>query len=220
MFIAIIPAYNEEKNIGSVIRNLLNLVDRVVVVDDGSLDQTAAAARAAGATVLGHKLNRGQGAAIETGHEYARIVGADFVIHFDGDGQFCVDDVGPALAALRESGADMLFGSRFLGNKSRLPFFKKHILLPLARSFQNFFVGVKLTDAHNGFRILTARALAKIRLVQDRMAHATEIVEAVKAHRLKYIEFPVRVVYRKYGQGFREGMSILKDLLLGKFIRK
>ncbi len=108
MFVAVVPAYNEEKRIGSVVRSLFGHVDEVVVVDDASADNTIQEAQNAGATVLIHRVNRGQGAALETGHAYARKHGAQFVIHFDGDGQFRVEDIAPALEHLQESNADIL----------------------------------------------------------------------------------------------------------------
>ena len=214
MFLAIVPAYNEEKTVGSVVRNLFHHVDRVVVVDDGSSDGTGEAARAAGAVVLTHRLNRGQGAALETGHEYARWIGADYVLHFDADGQFDVADIAPALTALKESGAHMLIGSRLLDARSALPWFKRYVLFPLARLFHRVFFGVVLTDVHNGFRILSRRALEAIYLEQDRMAHATEILAQAKNCGLKTIEFPVKVVYREYGQGFGGGPVSSRIFLL------
>lgn len=220
MFIAVVPAYMEEEKIGSVVRSLFNLVDKVIVVDDGSSDNTAKNAEEAGAVVLHHKINRGQGASLQTGHDYAKKLGADYVLHFDGDGQFDVNDIQPALTKLQTEKADILFGSRFLGTESNVPFFKKNILFPLARIFNNFFTGLKLTDVHNGFRILNRLALEKIIITHDRMAHATEILAQTKSHNLKYIEFPVKVVYREYGQGFSGGLKILNDLVLGKFIKK
>ncbi|MDP2692388.1 MAG: glycosyltransferase family 2 protein [bacterium] len=231
MLIAIIPAYNEEKNLGSVVRSLLNLpssskdyagqlVDRVVVVDDGSLDKSGEIARDAGAVLLNHKINRGQGAALQTGHDYALAEGADYVLHFDADGQFDAGDIVPAFNALKESGADILFGSRFLGKESNIPFVKKYILFPFARVFNKYFTGIKLTDIHNGFRILNRKALLNIEIKQDRMAHATEIIGIVRQKGLKYIEFPVKVVYRTYGQGVEGGIRILKDLFVGMFVRK
>ena len=220
MFIAVVPAYMEEKKIGSVARSLFNLVDKVVVVDDGSSDNTAKNAEAAGAIVLRHKINRGQGASLQTGDDYALRLSADYVLHFDGDGQFEVNDVAPALAKLKMANADILFGSRFLGTESNAPWFKKQILFPLARIFNNFFTGLKLTDVHNGFRILNHQALEKIIITHDRMAHATEIIAQTKNNNLKYIEFPVKVVYREYGQGLNEGLYILRDLFFGSFIKK
>ncbi len=220
MLIAIIPAYNEEKSIGSVARSLFKLVDKVLVVDDGSVDNTGFAAAEAGAIVLRHRVNRGQGAALQTGHEYARKCGADFVLHFDGDGQFDANDIQPALQVMRGAEADILFGSRFLGKEANAPFFKKLVIFPLARVFNLIFTGLNLSDAHNGFRILNRRALEVVNIKHDRMSHAIEIIKQTKQKGLKYIEFPVKVVYREYGQGFEGGLLILKDLLLGKFIKK
>jgi glycosyltransferase involved in cell wall biosynthesis len=219
MTLAIVPAYNEASMIGSVVRSLFQHVDRVVVVDDGSGDNTASVARQAGATVLRHELNRGQGAAIETGHEYARGVGADYVVHFDADGQFDANDISGAIAALAGSGADILFGSRFLDSRSAMPFTKRVVILPFARMVQRMLTGVRLSDAHNGFRILNAKAIREIRLTQDAMAHATEILALAKKRHLRHIEYPVKVVYREYGQGAFGGARVLADLFLEKFVK-
>lgn len=219
MFVAIVPSYNEEQTIGSVVQSLFYHVHQVVVVDDGSADRTSVLAKESGAIVLRHALNRGQGAALETGHEYARVSGADYVLHFDGDGQFDSADITPALAYLKDTSADILFGSRFLDSRSRVPWFKRYLWLPLGRRFDRLVHRTDLTDAHNGFRILTRRALNKIRLTHDRMAHASEIVGLAKQHQLKLVEFPVKVVYREYGQGLAGGLKIVRDLVVGKFLK-
>ncbi len=219
MFLAIVPAFNEEKNIGSVVKGLFNHIDRVVVVDDGSSDSTSTAASEAGAVVLRHEINRGQGAALETGRQYALKNNADYVLHFDADGQFEVSDISPALEALQKSGADILFGSRFLGRDADLPFFKRFFIFPIAKLFNMLFVGRGFSDAHNGFRILNRRALEKIKIEHDRMAHASEIPFKAKKAGLKCIEFSVKVVYREYGQGILGGVKIIRDLLLGKFTK-
>ncbi len=219
MFVAIVPAYNEEKNIGSVVRSLFRHVDRVVVIDDCSQDRTIAEAEAAGAVVLAHEINRGQGAALETGHGYARQLGATYVIHFDGDGQFSVDDIAPALEHLKKNQADVLLGSRFLDGRSNVPYSKKYFLHPIAKIINRLFGGLYLSDVHNGFRILSGRALDHIVINQDRMAHATEIPYLVRKHRLPYVEFPVQVVYKEYGQSGLSGFNVIKDLFLDKFIR-
>lgn len=219
MLIAVVPAYNEEKNIGSVVRNLFEHVDNVVVVDDCSKDNTSEVAKEAGATVLSHKINRGQGAALQTGHDYALKVDADHVLHFDGDGQFDVYDIGPAMIKLKETDSDILFGSRFLDGRSNIPWFKKHVLLPLGRMMNKFFTQMHLTDAHNGFRILNRKALEKINITQDKMAHASEIPTLVKKYSLKYVEHPVKVTYHEYGQGVRGGFAIVRDLVMGRFVK-
>lgn len=220
MFIAVVPAYMEEKKIGSVVRSLFNLADKVVVVDDGSSDNTAKYAAEAGAIILRHRINRGQGASLQTGHDYALKINADYVLHFDGDGQFDVSDIQPALAKLKAEKADILFGSRFLGMESNVPWFKKNVIFPVARVFNNSFTGLQLTDVHNGFRILNHHALELIQITHDRMAHATEIITQTKKYNLKYLEFPVKVVYREYGQGLAGGFRILSDLVMGKFVKK
>lgn len=220
MFIAIVPAYNEASHIGSVVRSLFDHVDEVVVVDDASQDDTAALAREAGATVLVHEINRGQGAALETGHTYARAKQASYVLHFDGDNQFDVADIMPALAAMNASEVDVLFGSRFLGKQSNIPWVKRYILFPLGRLVNRLFARIALTDAHNGFRILNARALSRIALTHDGMAHATEILALTKRHKLRYMEHPVQVTYHEYGQGAANGLRIVKDLMMGMFIKK
>ncbi len=220
MFIALVPAFNEEKNVGSVVRSLLFHVDKVVVIDDCSNDNTYTVAQDAGATVIRHKINRGQGAAIETGHQYARLHNATYVLHFDADDQFDVKDIAPALETLQKQKADILFGSRFLQKKSNVPFFKRTVILPIARLVNKLFVSLTLSDAHNGFRILHKNALDKIVITQDRMAHASEIPALVVKHDLTYVEFPITVFYHEYGQGLAGGIQVVKDLLIGTFLQK
>lgn len=219
MLVAIVPSYNEAKRIGSVVRSLFNHVDLIVVVDDGSKDDTAEVAREAGATVLKHEINRGQGAALQTGQDYALMIGADQVLHFDGDGQFDVMDIEPALKKMKENDADILFGSRFLDNKSNMPFLKRYFIHPLGKIFNRVFFKIKLTDAHNGFRILNKKALEKIKIRQDRMAHATEIPAQVFKSNLNWVEFPVKVHYHSYGQSGSGAIKIIKDLIFDNFIK-
>ncbi len=217
MFIAIVPAHNEEKRIEEVVLSLFPHVEEVVVIDDGSHDDTAVRARNAGAVVLTHTINLGQGAALETGHAYARARGATAVLHFDGDGQFNPTDIISARQYLL-GGADIVLGSRFLEKKSQIPWIKRYIILPVGRFVNRLFGGLKLTDAHNGFRVLGPRALQRIEITHNRMAHATEIVELIRKHGLVYVEVPIHVTYHEYGQKMSGGFSILKDLFFGKFM--
>ncbi len=218
MLIAIVPAYNESSMIRDVVEGLLPQVDRVVVIDDASTDDTAMHAEAVGAIVLTHPVNLGQGAALETGHEYARMLNADMVLHFDGDGQFDVADIVRAKKMI-EDGIDVVLGSRFLGVTSHVPWFKRKIILPIARAVNHLFTGMKLTDAHNGFRMLGRRGLEHIKITHNRMSHATEILSLIKQNNLTYKEIPVRVTYHEYGQKVSGGFTIIKDLIIGKILK-
>lgn len=229
MIFVVVPAYNEEKSIGRVIRGLFGVARgltqmgdgltrmSIVVVDDGSDDATARLAKEAGAQVLSHQVNRGQGAALQTGDEYALKRGAEAVVHFDADGQFNPTDIAAALKIIESGQADAVFGSRFLDNRSKIPFIKKYFILPVSRAVNNFLTGAKLTDAHNGFRALSRKALLKINITQDGMAHNTEIVRQIKKSGLKFTEMPVEVTYAEYGQGIGEGLKILRDIIFNKF---
>ncbi len=141
----VIPAYNEEKTIVKVIGEVKPYVDETVVVDDGSLDQTYNLAKMQRVTVLRHIINRGQGAALKTGAEYALNNGADIIVHFDADGQFSAGDISNMVKPLKTGEAEVVFGSRFLkgnGVNSPMPFFKKNIIMPLAKLANKIFLGV------------------------------------------------------------------------------
>lgn len=219
MILALIPAFNEEKTIDAVIKDVESHVDEVVVIDDASKDATVQKAQKAGATVLVHKINRGQGAALETGHSYARAKNTDIVIHFDADGQFDGAEVPKALTEFKKQNVDVLLGSRFLKENTDVPALKRYVLLPLGRLLDRMLGSVKLTDSHNGFRVLGKNALDHIHVQQDRMAHATEIPVLIKKHGLRYAEFPVTVRYNEFGQGATGGFRIVKELLFGKFVK-
>lgn len=219
MIFVVVPAYNEEKQIGRVVRGLFEHgYNNVVVVNDGSIDNTAAEAALAGATVLTHPVNRGQGAALQTGNEYALSAGAESIVHFDADGQFNPADIAGGMEKITNDGYEVVLGSRFLDGRSQIPWFKKYFILPLARIINGFLTGVKLTDVHNGFRILSRTAAEKIKITQDGMAHNSEIVAQIRIHNLKYAEHPVEVVYYEFGQGIGGGIKNIKDFILGKFL--
>lgn len=217
MFI-VIPAYNEEENITGVISGLIALYPgaKIVVVDDGSEDGTVEAASQARAIVLKHLINRGQGAALATGTEYALSQGADIIVHFDADGQFEARDVAALVEPIKNGQAEVVLGSRFLNRANHIPFSKKYFILPLARAVNFLFTGLWLSDAHNGLRALSRRAAESIKIEQDRMAHNSEIIAQLKKNNLKFVEVPVRVVYHRYGQGFWGGLKIIKDLIFQK----
>ena len=221
MILAIVPAYNEEKTIGPVVEGLFQQVDDVVVVDDGSLDRTAAVARAAGATVLVHAVNRGQGAALRTGIAYALQEGADTVVTFDADGQHRAADLPRLLEPVLSGKVDIALGSRFLSKRSRMPLARR-VVLRAGVVVQWVLYGIKLTDAHNGLRAMSRRAAEAIRIDADRMEHASEIVEEVKRHRLRYREVPVTILYSRdslaRGQSSWNSLRIGAKMLLKKLL--
>ena len=211
----IIPCWNESLHLGQVI-NRVKPYGEVVIVDDGSSDNSFAIASNLGVKVLRHVINRGQGAALETGDQYAQSQGADVVVHFDADGQHQVEDIPLMIQPIIEGRADIVLGSRFLGKSDRLPFIKKWLILKPANLLQNFLFNLKLTDAQNGLRAMSAKALSQITITQDGFAHCSEIMEQISLKGLKYLEVPVTVVYDEFGQGFLAGLKILIDLLVGK----
>ncbi|MDD5341364.1 MAG: glycosyltransferase family 2 protein [Patescibacteria group bacterium] len=216
----VIPAHNEEKNISGVISGLKILTPNIIVVNDGSTDGTSEVCKVNEVYVIDHLVNRGQGAALQTGTEFALNKGAEIVVHFDADGQHQVQDIEKIIQPLLQNEADIVFGSRFLENKSKVPWFKKYFILKPAAFFNWFFTGLKLSDAHNGFRALNKESARKIRIEQDGMAHATEIMEQVVRHGLRFKEAPVEIIYTDYGQGFVGGLKILEDLFISKIIKK
>ena len=214
----VIPLYNEATVIASVIADLHTRFVNVVCVDDGSTDGSAEAARAAGARVITHPYNLGQGAALQTGIEYAREQpGAEYLVTFDADGQHRVVDAVAMVDLARSEKLGIVFGSRFLDNRTR-PGALKRIVLKTAVWVTNLTTGLKLTDAHNGLRVLSVDAARGVHLQQDRMAHATEIVLQLKRTGLPWREFAVEVLYTDYskakGQSLLNAINILVDLIV------
>src|SRR5690348_6619366 len=174
----VIPAFNEGPVIGKVVMAVRALCHNVVVVDDCSGDGTGAQALEAGATVLRHPINLGQGAALQTGIRYALLRGAGYIVTFDADGQHRPEDIRVLLDTQVKTGADVVLGSRFLGHAENIPRLRR-MLLQVAVIYTRITSGVKLTDAHNGLRLLTRRAAERIRISQDRMAHASEMIDQI-----------------------------------------
>jgi len=188
----------------------------VVVVVDGATDQSYWIAKNQNVKVLRHLINRGQGAALETGDLYALRHEADIVIHFDADAQHVAAEIPSLIQPIINGQADIVLGSRFLNKNNQTPIIKKWLILKPAIVFQNLMYGTRLTDTHNGFRALSNKALKNIKITQDGMAHPSEISEQIIANNLKYIEIPVTIKYHEFGQGFLNGIKILRDLLFGK----
>lgn len=218
----VIAAYNEGEAIGPVVEQVRAHCRWVIVVDDGSADQTAEVALAAGAHILRHPINLGQGAALQTGIDYALRLEAEYIVTFDADGQHAAEEVLPMVEHLRSTQSEIVLGSRFLGravNMSR----SRAITLWLAVWFTRLTTGLKLSDTHNGFRVLRASAARKLRIRQNRMAHASEILEQIARFELRYTEFPVTITYTSYsiakGQRMLHSFAIVKDQLMDRLAK-
>lgn len=213
----VIPLFNENTVIGDVIAGLRTTFTNIVCVDDGSSDGSGQAARVAGAQVVTHPINLGQGAALQTGFEYALQRGAQFVVTFDADGQHRVADAKTMVERARTENLAIVFGSRFLDNRTN-PGLLKKIVLKTAVLVTNWTTKTRLTDAHNGLRVIREDALRQVKLRQDRMAHGTEIIVQLGRTRLPYAEQPVEVLYTDYsrakGQSLLNSINILIDLII------
>jgi len=216
----IVPVFNEQLTIATTVSSLLQTFPHVVCVDDGSTDGSAELARAAGATVLRHQVNLGQGAALQTGFDHAVMyAGARYVVTFDADGQHLVEDAVRMVRHARESGVDVVLASRFTGATEGMPF-ARGVVLRAAVHFTRWTAGLAVTDTHNGLRVLNDRALRTIRLQLPRMAYASELLNAIVPAGLSYCEVPTTVLYTSYtrtkGQRNSNSLNILFDLAVSR----
>ena len=207
------PAFRESKVIRGVIANLHEICPRIVVVDDGSNDSTPEEALAGGAIVLRHVVNLGQGAALQTGIDFALREGAEFIFTYDADGQHAPESLAVMAAKMLESAAEVVLGSRWLGEANNIPWLRR-MLLRAAVIFTRFETGLAVTDTHNGLRLFSRRAAERIRITQARMAHASEILEEIGRQKLRYVEAPVTVRYTDYSLGKGQKLSGMFRVLL------
>jgi glycosyltransferase involved in cell wall biosynthesis len=215
----VIPAFNEGPVIGDVVAGVRARYRHVVVIDDCSRDETGDLAFQAGAIVLRHAVNLGQGAALATGIRYALSQGAEYIVTFDADGQHRVDDIPVLLNRQRETGAEVVVGSRFLGTAQRMPPLRR-MVLKLAVLFMRLTSGVPMSDAHNGLRLLTRTAAERIRIRQNRMAHASEIVEQIGSLGLSQSEAPVTIEYTEYSLNKGQKLVNAIDIVWATFLAR
>ena len=208
----IIPAYCEAQKIYNVVQNVISHGYDVLVIDDGSQDNTADEAYRAGAVVLRHYINRGYGAALETGNQWAIKNNYDIVVHFDGDGQHNPNEIKNLVNPIIREKVDVVIGSRFLSNNAPVPIIRK-FLIKLAIIFTWMLSSIKLSDAHNGFRALNQKALKVLDCRQDGMSYASEIIDQIVENRLRIGEAPVTIQYTDYSKS--KGESNIKKILVG-----
>ncbi|MGC4036026.1 MAG: glycosyltransferase family 2 protein [Chitinophagaceae bacterium] len=219
----IIPVYNETEVIRDVIQNILGRGYEVVIVDDGSEDGLFGVISGLPVHYIRHELNLGQGAAIQTGIQFAITKDPEILVTFDADGQHEANDIPLMIDYLSVHQLDIVFGSRFLEvSPTKLSAMRK-MILKIARVFNFFFSGIMLSDAHNGLRVFNNRTAAVLNIIENKMAHATEILIQIKKNKLKYGEYPVHISYSDYskrkGQKISYGFKIIQDILLYKFFK-
>lgn len=208
--------YNEATVVGSVIEDLRRVFPHVVCVDDGSRDGSQDVARAAGAVVVQHPINLGQGAALQTGIDYALSdPGMTSIVTFDADGQHRVADAQAMVARLEAGEADIVLGSRFLDDRTQISKAKR-LVLKTAAIQSRLATGMNLTDAHNGLRAMNRDVASRLHLTQNRMAHASELVNQLAVMKPRWVEHPVEIIYTDYskskGQSLLNSVNILAEL--------
>ncbi len=219
----VIAAYNEEPRLAATLFGLrARGYENIVVVDDGSRDRTSDIALASKVWVLRHLLNLGQGAALQTGISFALGRGAATIVTFDADGQHDPDEIPVMAAPVRDGTAEVALGSRFLGRAENIPFTRK-LVLKGGVVFTRLFSGIRVTDTHNGFRAFSRSAAEKLKITQNRMAHASEILDQVQTLGLRFVEVPVTIRYSAEtmakGQSSWNAVKIVAQLVLGRFVR-
>ncbi len=219
--IVVIPAYNEAKTIGAVLSATRPFVDMIVVVDDGSADETLVIAESHGVTVYRHALNRGLGASLGTGIAAALTHGADVIVTMDADGQHRAEDIPLLVVPIKERRADVVLGVRI----------KDREHMPLARRIANacaniltwMLFGIWTSDSQSGFRAFARHAAERLDIKGDRMEVSSEILSETKRLGLRFAEVPIAPIYTAYslskGQGFREGLRTIERLVIRRFFR-
>ena len=221
----VVPAFNEASVIGDVVADIRSVFDHVVLVDDGSKDNTGDIALRAGAHVVPHPVNLGQGAAIQTGVEYARSQpGAQVFATFDADGQHRLKDVVRMIDRLSTDDVDLVVGTRFAEPTTSKPPFLKRIILRVAALVSPSSRQLGLTDAHNGLRVFNKKVADRLNITMSGMSHASEFITLAVENGWRVAEEPVEILYTDYskskGQPLLNGVNIVFDgLLRGRLSR-
>jgi UDP-N-acetylglucosamine---dolichyl-phosphate N-acetylglucosaminyltransferase len=221
--IIVIPAYNEERTIADVVRGAVKFADRVIVVDDGSRDESAKLAKDAGAVVVRHAVNRGVGAALGTGIEAAIRLGADSVVTMDADGQHLAEDAGKVFERLAQGDVEFVIGSRLKkGDQPGNMPFHRVVFNTIGNALTYFLFGVWVTDSQSGLRGLSGKAAHTIELRTNGMESLSEFLKEMKDKHWRMAEVPIKAIYTDYsmskGQNFFVGVKVAIKLIFRRFI--
>jgi glycosyltransferase involved in cell wall biosynthesis len=214
----IIPAFNEESRISSCLSSLLENFKYIYVIDDGSSDSTFETVKDFDVHLIRHPINLGQGAALQTGLTSAlKNSQLNYFLTFDADGQHSIDDALAMSEAIIRTGVEIVLGSRYLSKtlRSKMPL-KKKFVLRAAIIFTRFDSGLKVTDTHNGLRIMTRKFAESLTINQNGMAHASEILNHVSNSKVNWMEIPVTLKYtselNKKGQSVLNAINIITEM--------
>jgi glycosyltransferase involved in cell wall biosynthesis len=218
----VIAAYNEGERLARTLQTVCGGDWQIVVVDDGSRDQTTEIASRFPVWTLRHPINCGQGAALRTGIDFALLRGAEVIVTFDADGQHYAREIPALVAPVVRGEVDVTLGSRFTGRAVNMPW-TRWLTLKLGILFTRIVSGIRVSDVHNGFRAFSRMAAERIEIRQPRMAHASEILDEIHRLQLRYTEVPVTITYSQdslaKGQSSLAALRITGHLLLGRFSR-
>lgn len=217
----LIPAFNEEKMIGAVLERLPKKItgvtrQEIIVVNDGSIDETSRIARRYGVTLISHWLNRGLGGALGTGFLYVKQQGFDCLVTFDADGQHHPDDIAPVIRPIIQKKADVAVGSRFLSRHGRMPWYRRIGILGM-NVITYILFWVWATDSQSGLRAFSKKAINQIEIKSNKMEVSSEFFNEIQTKNLKMVEIPIRSIYTRYslgkGQKNINGLRILSKLI-------
>ena len=218
----IIPAYNEEKTIQRVIREVKNYIENIIVIDDGSIDNTFEMAKSEGAIVYHHMINRGLGGALSTGIQAALLYKTDIFLTFDADGQHKAEDIPKMIKPIIENHADIVIGSRLLNLSENMPRIRK-LANHVANMVTYILFGIKTTDSQSGLRCFNKKTAQLISIKTNSMEVSSEIIKEIKVHNLKLVEVPIQAIYTDYslskGQNFVLGFKTFIKLIILKLFK-
>ena len=218
----VVPAYNEGLVLEATIKELKTRFKNILVINDGSTDNTEEILKSSGVKYISHPINLGQGSAISTAFKYLKNKNIKGVISFDADGQHSLEDSVVFAEEILSCDEEIIFGSRFLGYRENVPIGKR-LVLSLVTKIHNLMGGLKLTDTHNGLKAYKRECLTKIDIGISRFAFESEIIFQVASKKLSYKELPTNIKYTEYskrkGQKLRSGLLIAEALLF-KILRK
>jgi glycosyltransferase involved in cell wall biosynthesis len=220
----VIPVYNEQQTITSVLNEVGKYYSNIICVNDGSKDDSPNIIASHDVILVSHSVNLGAGAATQTGIDYALLdPAARYFVTVDADGQHEIKDADRMLNHLKKNNLDIVFGSRFMGDVQNISGVKR-AFLKLAAQFSKKTSGVYLTDPHIGIRAFNRKFAENLKMTLPDFAHASELVERVAEGKYKYDEVPVTVTYSDYskrkGQPMLNAINIMFDLMLDKLAKK